>query len=338
MPTNALVVGGTRFIGRHLVEELLDHDYAVTTFTRGETASPFADHDRVDAVHGDRTERDSLEQARDAVDPDVVIDTCAYFPADVETATEVFADVDAYVYISSGSAYDVSGPANASDVPMREDETPLMDCTPEQAENEDMETYGPRKAEGDRVVFRAAENGINAISVRPMLVYGPHDYTERFAYWTDRVAEYDEVVVPFDGGSLLHRIYVEDVASGLRIAAEEGEPGEAYNVADRNTFSLKQSLELAAAGLDTEAEVVEADRTELAAGGLEPMDFPLYVPTPEIVATEKLADLGWESTPPAEAVANAAQAHREHGRDGTENGPDREAEESVIAAVRERES
>ena len=338
MSTNALVIGGTRFIGRHLVAELLAHDYAVTTFTRGETASPFADDDRVNSVHGDRTERDALEQARDAVGPDIVVDTCAYFPADVEAATEVFADVDAYVYVSSGSAYAGSGLADGrSDVPMREDETPLMECTPEQAENEAMETYGPRKAEGDRVVFRAAEEGVNAISVRPMLVYGPHDYTERFAYWTDRVAEYDEVVVPFDGGSLLHRVYVEDVASGLRVAAEEGEPGEAYNVADRNTFSLKQSLELAAAGLDTDVEIVEADRTELAAGDLEPSDFPLYVPTPEIVATEKLAALGWESTPPAEAVANAATSHRDHGLDGTENGPDREAEEKVVAAVRERE-
>lgn len=339
MPTDALVIGGTRFIGRHLVEELLDHNYAVITFTRGETTSPFADDDRISAVHGDRTEREDLESARDAVDPDVVIDTCAYFPADVEAATEVFADVDAYVYVSSGSAYDVSGLADGrSDVPMREGETPLMDCTPEQATNEDMETYGPRKAEGDRVVFQAAEEGVNALSVRPMLVYGPHDYTERFAYWTDRVAEYDEVVVPFDGGSLLHRVYVEDVASGLRVAAEEGDPGEAYNVADRNTFSLKQSLELAAAGLDTEVDIVEADRTELAAGDIEPAEFPLYVPTPEIVATETLADLGWESTPPAEAVANAAISHREHGLDGTENGPEREAEEKVIAAVRERES
>jgi 2'-hydroxyisoflavone reductase len=328
MSADALVIGGTRFIGRHLVDELLDHDYAVTTFTRGESENPFAEDDRVSEVHGDRTEREDLERARDAVDPAVVIDTCAYFPAEVEAATELFADVEAYVYISSGSAYD------APDVPMRENETPLHDCTPEQATEDAAETYGPRKAEGDRLIAAAAENGINAISVRPMLVYGPHDYTERYAYWTDRVAEYDEVVVPFDGDSLLHRVYVEDVASGLRIAAEEGEPGEAYNVADRNTFSLKRSLELAAEGLDTEVDIVEAGPTELAEGGLEAVDFPLYTPSPAIAATEKLAGLGWESTPPEVAVANAAQSHRANGLDGTENGPDRDAEQAVIDAVR----
>jgi len=331
MSGDALVVGGTRFIGRHLVEELLEHEYGVTTFTRGESENPFADHDGVSQLHGDRTERVDLERARDEADPEIVIDTCAYFPADVETATDVFADVDAYVYVSSGSSYD------APDVPMREDETPLHDCTPEQAEDDSTESYGPRKAEGDRIVATAAEEGVNAIAVRPMLVYGPHDYTERFAYWTDRVAEYDEVVVPFDGDSLLHRVYVEDVASGLRVAAEEGEPGEAYNVADRNTFSLQRSLELAAEGLDTEVEVVQAGPSELAEAGLEADDFPLYTASPSIVATEKLAELGWESTPPAEAVANAARSHREHGRDGTENGPDREAEEVVIDAVRDGE-
>lgn len=328
MSDRALVVGGTRFIGRHTVEELLDHDYHVTTMTRGGSENPFADTEGVDSVHGDRTDRDDLDSARDAADPDVVIDMCAYFPRDVEAATEVFADVDAYVYVSSGSAY------AADDVPMREDETPLHDCTEEQAEDESMETYGPRKAEGDRTVFEAAENGVNAISVRPMLVYGPYDYTERFAYWTHRVATYDEVVVPFDGDSLLHRVYVEDVASALRIAAEEGDPGEAYNVADRNTFSLERSLKLIAEGLDTDVDVVHASEEALDDADLKPFDFPLYTPQPALVATEKLAALGWESTHPADAVANTAQSHEHAGLTGEENGPTREAEDAVIDALR----
>jgi 2'-hydroxyisoflavone reductase len=328
MSDTALVVGGTRFVGRHTVEELLDHDYRVTLFNRGESDNPFADREGVDSVHGDRTDRDALEDARDAIHPEVVIDTCAYHPGDVETATEVFADADAYVYVSSGSAYD------APDVPMREAETDLHDCTPEQATDDSTESYGPRKAEGDRVVARAAADGVNAMAVRPMLVYGPHDYTERFAYWTDRVAEYDEVVVPFDGDSLLHRSYVEDVASALRIVAERGEAGEAYNVADRNTFSLSRSLELVAEGLDTDVEIVQTGPDDLAAAGVEPTDFPLYTPQPELVATEKLAALGWESTDPAEAVATTARAHRESGRDGVENGPDRETEEAIVNAAR----
>ena len=328
MSDTALVVGGTRFVGRHTVEELLAEDYRVTLFNRGESDNPFADRDGVESVHGDRTDRAALEDARDAVDPSIVIDTCAYHPGEVETATDVFGEVEAYVYVSSGSAYD------APDVPMREGETNLHDCTPEQATDDSTESYGPRKAEGDRVVARAAEKGVNAMAVRPMLVYGPHDYTERFAYWTDRVAEYDAVAVPFDGDSLLHRSYVADVASALRIVAERGDAGEAYNVADQNTFSLSRSLELAADALDTEVEIVQTGPEDLAAAGVDPTDFPLYTPQPALAATEKLAALGWESTGPAEAVATTARAHREAGRDGVENGPDRKAEEELIDAAR----
>ncbi|MFW5934490.1 MAG: NAD-dependent epimerase/dehydratase family protein [Halolamina sp.] len=329
MPDTALVIGGTRFVGRHTVEELLDNDYRVTTFTRGQSENPFTDHGGVGSVHGDRTDREALEEARESVDPSIVIDTCAYHPGDVATATEVFADADAYVYVSSGSAYD------APDVPMREGETALHECTAEQATDDSTESYGPRKAEGDRVVASAAEDGVRAMAVRPMLVYGPHDYTERFAYWTDRVAEYDAVAVPFDGGSLLHRSYVADVASALRIVAERGTAGEAYNVADRNTFSLSRSIELVAAGLDTEVEIVQTGPSDLAAAGVEPTAFPLYTPQPALAATGKLAALGWESTDPAEAVATTARAHREHGRDGVENGPDRETEEALIDAARD---
>jgi 2'-hydroxyisoflavone reductase len=326
---SALCIGGTRFIGRHTVEELLAAGYRVTVLTRGESGNPFEDRESVEHVTGDRTDREALERARNTAEPDIVIDLCAYFPADVERATDVFADVDGYVYVSSGSVYD--GP----DVPLREENTPLHDCSAVQATDESMTTYGPRKAEGDRIVFEAAESGVNAVAVRPMLVYGPHDYTGRFAYWVNRVAEYDRVLVPGDGGSLLHRAYVEDVARALRIAAEEGKPGQAYNVADRNTFSLGRSLELVAEALETDIEIVTASERELAAHDLEPTDFPLYVASPAIASTQKLHSLGWESTSPTEAVGVTARAHVEAGRTGRDNGPERPAEERVIESLSE---
>ncbi|MFD1511996.1 NAD-dependent epimerase/dehydratase family protein [Halomarina rubra] len=330
MPS-ALVVGGTRFIGRHTVAQFLANDYDVTTLTRGESDDPFADTDRVSNVQGDRNDREALERARDRADPDVVVDTCAYFPRQVRTATDVFADCDSYVFVSSGSAYD----QNAEDVPMREGETPLHDCTDEQAEDESMETYGPRKAEGDRAVFEAAEEGVYAMSVRPMLVYGPHDYTERYAYWVNRVAEYERVLVPGDGGSLLHRAYVADVAHALRLVAERGEPGEAYNVADRDAVTLDRSLTLAADALDTDVELVHASEHDLARGDLSPEEFVLYTPSPALVSTEKLHALGWDSTPPEVAVRETVQSHREHDLTGEEYDPGREREARVVDALTE---
>jgi len=324
MTDTALVIGGTRFIGRHTVSDLLANGYEVVMLNRGNHENPFADDDRVTHVEGDRTNERDLRTAKLSADPDVVIDCVAYYPDDVETAVDVFADVDGYVYISSGSSY------AAEEIPKREGETPLRDCTPEQATDESDETYGNRKAEGDRIVFDAAEEGVNAMAVRPCIVYGPNDYTERLDYWIDRVLSYDRVVVPGDGQNLWHRAYVEDVASALRVVAERGEPGAAYNVGDRRALTLEETLETVAAAAGVDCEVVPASADALAAGGLEPDDFVLYREYPHLLDTCALADLGWESTPVDEAMARTVAEHRAAERDGGEWDPGRDAEERVL--------
>ena len=324
MTDTALVVGGTRFIGRHAVDDLLDHGYDVAIFNRGNHENPFAEDDRVTHVEGDRTDDTALKAAKLSVEPDVVVDCVAYHPADVEAAVEIFADVDAYVYISSGAAY------SREEIPKREGETPLCDCTPEQAESDSSESYGPRKAEGDRIVFDAAMDGVNAMSVRPCIVYGPDDYTERLDYWIDRVETSDRVVVPGDGTNVWHRAYVKDVASALRVVAERGTPGEAYNVGDRRLVTLEEMVDLIAEAADTTVEVVHAGERELAAADLSADDFVLYRDYPHVLDTNKLADLGWDSTPLDEAMAASVDDHRDSDRDGSEWDPGRDAEESVL--------
>lgn len=322
--TQALVIGGTRFIGRHAVAELLASDYDVTLFNRGTHENPFEGDGRVDHVVGDRTEADDLAAAAESVEPDVVLDMVAYRPAEVETATRIFADVDAYVYVSSGSAY------AEDDIPKREGVTPLEPCTPEQAADDSMETYGARKAEGDRVVFAAAERGVNAMSVRPTIVYGPYDYTERVDYWIDRVESFDRVLVPGDGSFVWHLAYVEDVAVALRIVAERGEPGEAYNVADRNAVALGRFIESIADEAGADPELVFAGERELSIGGLSGDDFPLYGGYPHLLSVEKLSRLGWDSTPLPDALARTVTEHRESDRDGRDRGPERGDTERVL--------
>ncbi|MFD1644703.1 NAD-dependent epimerase/dehydratase family protein [Haloarchaeobius litoreus] len=323
----ALIIGGTRFIGRHAVEEFLDHGYEVTVFNRGNHDNPFESDDRVAHVQGDRTDDAELAGAAREVEPDVVVDCVAYYPRDVRTACRIFDDVDAYVYISSGSAY------GAEVMPKREDETPLCDCTAEQAKDDSHESYGPRKAEGDRAVFAAAEDGVNAMAVRPCIVYGPHDYTERLDFWIDRVRNDDRVVVPGDGTNVWHRAYVEDVASALRVVAEAGDPGEAYNVGDRRMVTLEEMVELIADALDTEVEVVHASERELSIGDLSLDDYVLYRDYPHVLDTNKLAALGWESTPVDEAMQAAVDDHLDSDRDGSEHDPGRENEERVLGVL-----
>lgn len=327
---NAIVIGGTGFIGRPTVEELLKRGYDVTTVARGEHENPFAEHEEVSFHQGDRNNRTTLETVRDEIDPDVVIDLCGLHPQQVETATDVFADVDAYVFVSSASAYD----NERIRLPSREGD-PLHDYTPEHGEDDSMASYGPRKAECDRVCFDAAEAGVNALVVRPTCVYGPYDHTERHDYWFHRVDTYDRILVPGDGDSTFHRVYVEDLARALRLVAERGEPGEAYNAAERQTAWLDLTIELAAKTLDTDVEVVHASARELAQGGFSPMDFPLYLPVPAVAASEKLAALGWTSTPLEETFARTIDEHLESDRTGADSathdfGVDRDDEAALI--------
>jgi nucleoside-diphosphate-sugar epimerase len=324
MPDHALVIGGTRFIGRHTVREFLDAGYTVTLFNRGTHDNPFEEDDRIDHIEGDRTTESDLRRAGLDISPDVVVDCVAYQPRDVHAATDIFADAGAYVYISSGTAY------GAERVPKREDETSLKDCPVEAATDDSPETYGQRKAEGDRAVFSAADRGVNAMSIRPPIVYGPHDYTGRFDYWIDRIDNHDRVVVPGDGTNLRHLVYVEDVASAIRTIAETGTAGEAYNVGDGHAPALGEWTDLLADACETDVTPVFAGERELGAVDLSLEDFPLYRDYPHLLETNKLRSLGWEPTPHPEALEATVAEHRTSDRTGRENGPDRTAEERLI--------
>lgn len=318
---SALIIGGTRFIGRHLVQELLAADYDVTLFNRGKHDNPFTDHPDVGHVTGDRQSSASIDEAATAVDPDLVVDMVAYYPGEVEMATRVLSDVDAYVYISSGDAYGVD------EIPKREGETPLESCSDEQAVDDSPENYGPRKAEGDRRVFEAAENGVRAMSVRPTIVYGSHDYTGRFDYWVDRVRDHDRILVPGDGTNIHHIVAVQNVVRAIRAVAEEGEAGEVYNVGDRRVLTLQETIETIADVLDEDVELVTTSSRELRADDIELTDFPLYNPDVHILSTEKLRRLGWEPLAPREAFVRAIEGPVDPERDP---GPDRETTRRVL--------
>jgi 2'-hydroxyisoflavone reductase len=322
----ALIIGGTRFIGRHLVEEFLDSGYEVALFNRGNHDNPFVEDEDVDQFTGDRTSGAALAEANEAVEPDVVVDCVAYYPGEVEMATSVFEDVDAYVFISSGAAY------GTDEIPKREDDTGLESCSEEQAVDDTMATYGARKAEGDRIVFEAAEDGVNAMSVRPTIVYGPHDYTGRYHYWIDRVRDHDEIVVPGDGTNIHHLVSVYNTVRAIRTVAENGEPGEAYNAGDRTVLTMDELLDLTAEAVGNDPKRVYTSERELNRADGSQTEFPLYNPDVHILSTEKLAGIGWEPLSPRESIKRTVGAGTDPER---EPGPDREDEAAVLDELTE---
>jgi nucleoside-diphosphate-sugar epimerase len=168
--------------------------------------------------------------------------------------------------------------------------------------------------------------------VRPTAIYGPYDPTERQNYWIERIDRFDRIVIPGeDDRTPIPLGYVEDVAQAIRLLVERGEPGEAYNVASRSTPTIDDFVGHVADVLDTRVTVAHASRRDLASVGLNAGEFPFCRETPYVVSTEKLASLGWESTPFEIGVERAVTDYLDRRPDW--NGPSRETEERLLAAL-----
>ena len=174
-----LILGGTRFLGRHLAQTALDLGFAVTLFTRGRGDNPFGS--RVTHCVGDRDPRVAPGLAALAEGTwDIVVDCSGYVPRIVAASVELLADRCArYVFVSSISVYaDLSVPGVSESAPL----IALPD-----AKTEDVAAhYGALKAASEAVVVTRL--GSRALIVRPGLIVGPYDPTDRFTYWAARFA------------------------------------------------------------------------------------------------------------------------------------------------------
>jgi 2'-hydroxyisoflavone reductase len=180
-----LLLGGTRFLGRHMVDAALARGHTVTTFTRGE-------HDDVlpESVERLRGNRDGDLVALEGRRWDAVIDTSGYVPRVARAAAELLAGAtDRYAFISSISAYR-DFPAVAG----IDERSPVGTLQDEAVEEVNGETYGPLKALCEREVERTFAD--RATLIRPGLIVGPYDPTNRFTYWPHRVAQGGEALAP----------------------------------------------------------------------------------------------------------------------------------------------
>jgi 2'-hydroxyisoflavone reductase len=210
-----LIIGGTRFLGRHLVDAALARNHEVTLFNRGKSNPDL--FPELETILGDReTDVKKLQQA--GRHWDTVIDVAAYLPRTVRISAEVLkSNVGRYVYISSISVY-----SNFSKVGINESD-PVGRIDDETTEEITEETYGPLKALCERAVQDIY--GERALIIRPGLIVGPHDPTDRFTYWPARVARGGEVLAPQQPEAPIQIIDVRDLSDFIVKLIEENASG-----------------------------------------------------------------------------------------------------------------
>lgn len=247
-----LILGGTGFIGPHMVERALARGHTVSLFNRGRTNSDL--FPGVETLIGDRDGKlDALEGRR----WDAVIDNSGYVPRHVrDSATLLSSAADQYLFISSISAY-----GDFATVGIDEDYA-LGKMADESVEEVTGETYGPMKALCEQAVSSAFPG--SATIVRPGYIVGPGDKTDRWTYWPVRVDHGGEMLVPGAAEDPVQIIDARDLAVFVVAALENSVLGtfNAVGPADRLTMGSMLNAIKSTTDSDTSFNWVSADVVE----------------------------------------------------------------------------
>jgi 2'-hydroxyisoflavone reductase len=226
-----LVIGGTRFLGRTLVETAVKQGHELILFNRGQTNPElFPD---VERLKGDRDGDLAVLKDRNW---DVVVDTCGYVPRIVKKSADLLVDsTEQYIFISSISVYsDFSKPGLDEKSPLGK----LKDETVEQVTNE---TYGPLKVLCENVVEETYP-GRSAI-LRCGLIVGPYDPTDRFTYWPVRIRQGGEVLAPSPPHMQVQFIDATDLAHFILLLAKKRISGKFNTTGPAEKITMQEFLD-----------------------------------------------------------------------------------------------
>ena len=257
-----LVLGGTRFVGRALVEEALARGHEVTALHRGVTG---ALPPGVTAVHADRADEDALAAALGDGTWDAVVDTWAGAPRVAGLSALLLAGrVGAYGLVSSRSVYVWGSHVDES--------SPLVEADPGADETD----YAADKRGGELAVLA---HHPEALLGRAGLVLGPYEDIGRLPWWLGRIARGGQVVAPGRPERPLQLVDARDLAGWLLDGVAAGRAG-AVDVVSRSGHATTESLlEACLDATGSDAELVWVDEADLAAAGAEPWThLPCWVP------------------------------------------------------------
>lgn len=257
-----LVLGGTRFVGRHIVLAFLAAGHDVSVLTRGR-----AEDDLPAGVERLRGDRDAGEAGLTALGErtwDACVDVSGYQPRQVRASAEALRGrVRRYVFISTVSVY------REQDRPVIRETDPLLPAFEGDAAPISFETYGSLKVACENIVQQVFAGAVTLL--RPQLVAGPYDYTARTSYWPDRAARGGTVLAPGNGQDRVQVIDARDLARFAVRVVEEDIPG-IFNVAGPGLTLTEYLRKL---GVEQVRWVSVPELEEI---GVPVHDFPGFIP------------------------------------------------------------
>ncbi|MFE0347202.1 NAD-dependent epimerase/dehydratase family protein [Streptomyces griseoluteus] len=303
-----LVIGGTVFLGRALVDEALRRGHEVTLFNRGQSGPTPAG---VDTVQGDREDERALAALVEGRSWDWVVDTCGFEPRVVRRSVQALVGhAETYTFVSSFHAYadwpakgvDESFPRHACAVDVSPDDVP----------------YNALKAGCERAVEEDFPG--RALIVNPGIIVGPGENVGRLPWWLETIARGGRVLAPGSPDRAMQLIDARDIADFMLDQLAEGGSGRYLTTGVPGNTTMGELLTACVQATEAETELVWADEQFLQEHDVAPWtEVPLWAPDiPEVVGTwtassAKALAAGMRCRPVAETVADTWRALNEGG-------------------------
>jgi 2'-hydroxyisoflavone reductase len=294
-----LLIGGPKFLGYALIEAALARGHELTTFNRGTTGPEL--FPGIEKLHGDRDGGLAVLEGRTW---DAVVDTSGYVPRHVRDSAQALAgSAGRYAFVSSISYYaDYRGPRVESDPPEE------LGGKPDDRLLEDFSNYGALKALCEQEAERAF--GDRAILVRPGLIVGPNDPTDRFTYWPRRVERGGPILAPAPPEYPIQAIDVRDLADWTIRLLEDERSGPFNATSPPGALTFGSMLDACGA-----RDVVWASEAFLLEQGLEGwMDLPCWIPSTaeemaafQLVPVDRAVETGLTFRPLAETARDVPE-------------------------------
>lgn len=275
VPTTALVLGGTGFVGPHVVAAAVERGHRVTVFNRGNRRERVPDG--VEVIVGDR-ELGRLDALRGR-GFDIVVDVPTMRPAWVTDIAAALGAVGRYVFVSTISVYDLTGQdAGTEAAPRLAYAGDAAAVTEEEFRANVAELYGPLKAAAEDAAV--ARFGDRATIVRPGLIVGPGDPSDRFTYWPVRVARGGEVLAPGTPSDPVQFVDVRDLADWTIAMVEKGKAGVFNATGPKGPLGIGTMLAACREASASDASFTWADEKTLEELKIAPWsDMPVWLPT-----------------------------------------------------------